>query len=366
MSRIQALSEIVRKNEADAALLTGEVDLIYATGETALEGQCLIFADDTAIFITDGRYTEVAGEKLTPKGFSVLERSSITPSGTFLQNLLSEREVKKLLYEDDVLTVQQFALLRSQLKCELVPLAGQIAALRACKSDEEVRCIVQAQRIAEAALEALYPKLYPGITEREAAALLNYEMALRGSEKPSFDTILLFGENTSKPHGVPSDRPLRAGDFVLADFGAVCCGYHSDMTRTAAFGYATDEMRTVYETVLAAQAAAERVASAGVPCCEMHKAAAAVIASAGFGEYFTHALGHSVGLEIHEMPVASLRCEEPLQNGIVMTDEPGIYIAGKFGVRIEDMLLIDGETPRNLTKFPKAFRVLQGAPADRN
>ena len=358
MSRIQALSEIVRKNEADAALLTGEVDLIYTTGETALEGQCIIFPDDTAIFVTDGRYTEVASAQLTPKGFSVLERSSVTPAGAFLQNLLSEREVKKLLYEDDVLTVQQFANLRSQLKCELMPLAGQITALRACKSEEEVRCIIAAQRIAEAALEKLYPKLYTGMTEREAAALLNYEMALLGSEKPSFDTILLFGENTSKPHGVPSDRQLRPGDFVLADFGAVCLGYHSDMTRTAAYGSATDEMRTVYETVLAAQAAAEKVAAAGVPCCELHKAAAAVIEAAGFGEYFTHALGHSVGLEIHESPVASLRCEEPLQNGVVMTDEPGIYIAGKFGVRIEDMLLIDGNTPRNLTAAPKALRIL--------
>lgn len=366
MSRIRAISEIVRKNEADAMLLTGEVNLIYATGETALEGQCIISADGTAVFVTDGRYTEVADAQLTPQGFSVLERSTVTPTGAFLQNLLAEKDIKRLLYEDDVLTVQQFAALRAQLKCELVPLAGQLAALRACKSEEEVRCIVRAQRIAEAALETLWTKLYTGMTEREAAALLNYEMALLGSEKPSFDTILLFGENTSKPHGVPSDRKLRPGDFVLADFGAVCHGYHSDMTRTAAYGSATDEMRRVYETVLAAQAAAESVAAAGVPCSEMHKAAAAVIEAAGYGEYFTHALGHSVGLEIHESPVASLRCDEPLQNGVIMTDEPGIYIAGKFGVRIEDMLLIDGDTPQNLTKAPKTLRVLDAvSPADR-
>ena len=358
MSRIQAISEIVRNNGADAALLTGEVDLIYVTGETALEGQCIIFADDTAVFITDGRYTEVARAQLCPKGFSVTERSTVVPAMSVVQNVLTEREVNKLLYEDNVLTVQQFARMREQLRCELLPLGGQITALRACKSAEEVACIVRAQRIAEAALEKLYAQLHEGMTEREAAALLNYEMALLGSEKPSFDTILLFGENTSKPHGVPSDRALRAGDFVLADFGAVCCGYHSDMTRTAAWGFATDEMRQVYETVLAAQAAAEKVAAEGVPCCEMHKAAAAVIEAAGFGEYFTHALGHSVGLEIHESPVAALRCEEPLRNGVVMTDEPGIYIAGKFGVRIEDMLLIDGETPQNLTKAPKALRVL--------
>ncbi|MBQ5335614.1 MAG: aminopeptidase P family protein [Oscillospiraceae bacterium] len=358
MSRISAISEIVRSSQADAALLSGEVDLIYATGETALEGQCVIFADDTAVFITDGRYTEAANAQLIPKGFTVTERSSVIPAMSVVQNLLSERGVQKLLYEDDVLTVQQFAKMREQLRCELLPLSGRIAALRACKSADEVACIVKAQRIAEQALETLYGKLHEGMTEREAAALLNYEMALLGSEKPSFDTILLFGENTSRPHGVPSDRRLRRGDFVLADFGAVCCGYHSDMTRTAAFGTVTDEMRCVYETVLAAQAAAEAVAAEGIPCCEMHKAAAAVISAAGYGEYFTHALGHSVGLEIHESPVAALRCEEPLRNGVVMTDEPGIYIAGRFGVRIEDMLLIDGDTPQNLTKAPKKLRVL--------
>ena len=358
MSRIRAISEIVRKNEADAMLLTGEVNLIYATGETALEGQCIISADGTAVFVTDGRYTEVADAQLTPQGFSVLERSTVTPTGAFLQNLLAEKDIKRLLYEDDVLTVQQFAALRAQLKCELVPLAGQLAALRACKSEEEVRCIVQAQRIAEAALETLWTKLYTGMTEREAAALLNYEMALLGSEKPSFDTILLFGENTSKPHGVPSDRALKEGDFVLADFGAVYQGYHSDMTRTVAYGHATDEMRQVYETVLAAQEAAIKAAREGMLCCNMHEAAANVIAEAGYGAYFTHALGHSVGLEIHETPVASPRCEKPLTRGIVMTDEPGIYMPGKFGVRIEDMLLIEGDTPRNLTAFPKTLRIL--------
>lgn len=358
LNRIPALSAILREEDADAMLLTGEVNLTYITQMTGLEGQCLILPDDTAIFVTDGRYTEAAEQKLIPRGFTVLTRSNMSAMYDYLRSVLEQHDIRRLMYEDDVLTVSDFALMREQLQLSFQPVGDRIRKLRACKSPEEVDCIVRAQRIAEAALERLLPKLHAGITEREAAAMLNYYMALGGSEKPSFDTILLFGENTSKPHGVPSDRALKEGDFVLADFGAVYQGYHSDMTRTVAYGHATDEMRQVYETVLAAQEAAAKAAREGMLCCNMHEAAANVIAEAGYGAYFTHALGHSVGLEIHETPVASPRCEKPLTRGIVMTDEPGIYMPGKFGVRIEDMLLIEGDTPRNLTAFPKTLRIL--------
>ena len=358
MNRITALSAIVREEGADAMLLTGEVNLIYVTKTTALEGQCLIFPDGSAVFVTDGRYTETAEQQLIPQGFSVITRTSATALYEFLQQLLREHGVQKLMYEDDVLTVDEFAVMRELLGISFLPVGAKIRKLRANKSEEEIACIIRAQRIAEAALQRLLPELHTGMTEREAAARLNYYMALGGSEKPSFDTILLFGENTSKPHGVPGDRALCEGDFVLADFGAVYHGYHSDMTRTVAFGSATDEMRNVYETVLAAQAAAEAAAREDMLCCDMHNAAAEVIANAGYGQYFTHALGHSVGLEIHESPVASPRCNVPLTRGIVMTDEPGIYMAGKFGVRIEDMLVITDDAPRNLTQFPKQFTII--------
>lgn len=360
MNRVTQLAKAVQEAGAEAMLLTGEVNLIYATGATALEGQCMIFPDGKAIFVTDGRYTEAAEQMLTPQGFQVITRSNTVGLYDYLRGLLHEHSIQKLMYEDDVLTVDEFALMREKLGVSFLPIGKRIRDLRAAKSEEEVAYIVQAQRIAEAALEKLLPELREGMTEREAAARLNYYMALGGSEKPSFDTILLFGENTSKPHGVPGDRALRRGDFVLADFGAVCHGYHSDMTRTVAFGTATDEMRKVYETVLAAQLAAEQAAKADLLCCGMHEAAAKVIAEAGYGAYFTHALGHSVGLEIHEMPVAAPRCEKPLRDGIVITDEPGIYLPGKFGVRIEDMLLISGAAPRNLTAFPKQFTIING------
>lgn len=358
MSRIEAIAAVVREESADAILLTGEVNLIYALETVGLEGKCLIFADGRATFLTDGRYIEAA-QPLADAGITLLNQGTACSRYDYPASLLETEGVRKLMYEDDVLTVDQFAELRSALQvCTLTPIGSRIKALRACKSAEEISCIVQAQRIAEAALERLLPELHIGMSEREAAARLNYYMALGGSEKPSFETILLFGENTSKPHGIPGDAKLRDGDFVLADFGAVYHGYHSDMTRTFAFGSATDEMRTVYETVLAAQAAALDMAKTGILCCDMHRAAAKVIADAGYGEYFTHALGHSVGLEIHETPIAAPRCNEPLRSGIVMTDEPGIYMPGKFGVRIEDMIAVSGDTPQNLTAFPKAFRIL--------
>lgn len=361
MNRIEALAAAVREEGADALLLTGEVNLIYVTKTTALEGQCLIFPDGKAIFVTDGRYTETAEQQLIPLGFRVITRPQTTSLYEFLQTVLCEQGVKKLMYEDDVLTVDEFAVMRELLGISFQPVRAKIRKLRANKSEEEIACIIRAQRIAEAALQRLLPELHIGMTEREAAARLNYYMALGGSEKPSFDTILLFGENTSKPHGVPGDRALQDGDFVLADFGAVYHGYHSDMTRTFAFGSATDEMRKVYETVLAAQAAAISAARENMLCSDMHNAAAAVIEAAGYGQYFTHALGHSVGLEIHESPVASPRSNAPLTRGVVMTDEPGIYMAGKFGVRIEDMLVITDDAPRNLTQFPKEFMILAGA-----
>lgn len=360
MKRVEAISAMVREDGADAVLLTSEVSLIYATGVTAMEGACIVFSDDTAVFITDGRYIEVAEQRIGAQGITVLCRSSAQALSHQIAQVLGEKQVRRLFYEDAVLTVAEFARLRAQLGDvkDYLPASDRLGVLRACKSAEEIAAVTKAQRIAEQAYARLLPELYTGITEREAAARLNYYMALAGSEKPSFDTIMLFGENTSKPHGTPSDRGLRAGDFITMDFGAVCDGYHSDMTRTVAYGSADDEMRKVYDTVLRAQAAAMSVARAGLRCSGMHKAAMDVIAAAGYGEYFTHALGHTVGLEIHEYPVAGPHCDVVLRDGMIMTDEPGIYIAGRFGVRIEDMLVIAGDTPQNLTEAPKELRIL--------
>ncbi|MBR3679781.1 MAG: aminopeptidase P family protein [Oscillospiraceae bacterium] len=359
MNRIEALCDVVRTAEADAMLLTGEVNLIYATEATGLEGYCLLLADGTALFITDGRYIEAAEMMLPERGFQVILRTADLTFGEFMLTLLQAHNVRNLLYEDDVLTVRQYTRFRTLFEdITLHPMRDGIERLRARKSEAEIEAVVSAQRIAEKAFDELLSALHDGISEREAAAFLDYRMAVHGSEKPSFQTILLFGENTSKPHGVPSDRRLRKGDLITADFGAVFRGYHSDMTRTFAWGEVTDEVRKVYDIVLRAQAAAFEQAKAGTPCCAMHNAAQSVISAAGYGEYFTHSLGHSLGLEIHESPSAAKSCGTLLEDGMILTDEPGIYLAGQFGIRIEDMVLIHGDTPINLTHCPKSLRIL--------
>ena len=202
-----------------------------------------------------------------------------------------------------------------------------------------------AQGIAERALEDILKEVRPGVTEKEIAARLQYLMLHYGASDMSFDPIVVSGANGSLPHGVPSEKELQAGEFVTMDFGCIYGGYCSDMTRTVAVGSVTKEMERVYKTVLSAQ-------EAGIA------AARAVIQEAGYGEYFTHSFGHGVGVEIHEAPNAAASNEKPLPAGAVISAEPGIYIPGKLGVRIEDVILITPEGRRNLTKAPKELLIL--------
>lgn len=215
-----------------------------------------------------------------------------------------------------------------------------------------------AQRIAERALEDILKELRPGAAEREIAARLQYLMLHYGAENMSFDPIVVSGPNGSLPHGVPSDREIRSGEFVTMDFGCIYHGYCSDMTRTVAVGSATDEMRNVYETVLAAQEAGIAAARAGVTGKAVDAAARTVIEKAGYGRYFSHSFGHGVGVEIHEGPNASSANEEPLPAGAVISAEPGIYLPGKLGVRIEDVIRLTPEGSENLTLAPKELLIL--------
>ena len=235
------------------------------------------------------------------------------------------------------MTVQAHQRLTAALPdCTLEPLGEGLIRLRQIKDQDETDSLRQAQRIAEEAFDALLGVIRPGMTEKELAALLEYEMAKRGSERPSSDTILISGAKTSMPHGMPDEKPVAAGEFILVDFGAVVNGYHSDMTRTFALGSVTERMRTVYDTVLAAQETGIRMLRAGVSCDQPHLAAHQIIRDAGFGECFGHALGHCVGLEIHESPALSPRGRQTLEAGMAITVEPGIYLPGEFGVRIAD------------------------------
>ena len=215
-----------------------------------------------------------------------------------------------------------------------------------------------AQRIAERALKDILKELRPGVTEREIAARLQYLMLHYGAENMSFDPIVVSGPNGSLPHGVPSEKEIRPGEFVTMDFGCIYHGYCSDMTRTVAVGSVTEEMRTVYETVLAAQQAGIAAARAGVTGKEVDGAARRVIADAGYEKYFGHGFGHGVGVEIHEEPRASSTNDAPLPAGAVISAEPGIYLPGKLGVRIEDVIVLTENGCENLTRAPKELLVL--------
>ena len=230
--------------------------------------------------------------------------------------------------------------------------------LRAQKDPEELEALTAAQRIAERALEDILNDIRPGITEKEIAARIQYRMLHYGAEDKSFDPIVVSGPNGSLPHGVPSEKLIQAGEFVTMDFGCVYHGYCSDMTRTVAVGHVTDEMREVYQTVLCAQKAGIATARAGATGREVDAAARAVIDAAGYGEYFGHSFGHGVGVEIHESPNASQLNDKPLPERAVISAEPGIYLPGKMGVRIEDVLFLTQDGCQNLTKAPKELLVL--------
>ena len=228
-------------------------------------------------------------------------------------------------------------------------LSDAIKECRMVKTPEEIEQIQAAQRIAEAALQNVIDWLHVGVTEREIQRKLDFTMLELGAEAMSFPTIALTGARTSMPHGVPSDAAVQAGDFVLMDFGAMVNGYHSDMTRTVCVGTPTEKMKSVYEVVQKAQAAALQAARAGITGKALDATARDIITAAGYGKQFGHSLGHGVGMDIHEYPNAAPSSHVSLEPGNVVTVEPGIYLPGEFGVRIEDFVVITETGCRNLT-----------------
>ncbi|MEA4894840.1 MAG: aminopeptidase P family protein [Oscillospiraceae bacterium] len=355
MANIKKIRQAMLSAGIPALWLYDELDRLYASGFLTSDGSVLILRDK-AYFITDSRYIEAARE--TVRDAEVILCSNENRETDILKKLLSENGITELGAQDGSLCYTEYLRMQDALGVKFIPAQGITKSLREIKERFEVESIISAQRIAEKALDYVLGKLAPGMTEKEVAAELEYQMTRNGAEGLAFETICVSGSNTSRPHGVPTFNRLKIGEFVTMDFGCKVNGYCSDMTRTVALGSVTDEMRRVYETVLEAQNAGEGAAGAGVIGREMDKAARDVIEKAGYGEYFGHGLGHSVGLYIHEGPNASPRESRPLPAGTVVTCEPGIYLPGKFGVRIEDMLFITENGPENLTKAPKNLIIL--------
>jgi Xaa-Pro aminopeptidase len=270
-----------------------------------------------------------------------------------LNKAIAEFSVKTLGYEEDYLTAAELFRYEKNLNARLVPMNEKINGFRATKEDWELDLMRKAQEITDRAFSEVITRIKTGMTEKQLQAELIYCLYKNGGEGLSFDPIVVSGPNTSLPHGVAGDRVIQEGDFVTLDFGVLYKGYCSDMTRTVAVGYATEEMKKVYETVLAAQKAGIAATRAGVSGKEIDGAARKVITDAGYGEYFGHGYGHSLGLEVHENPSPNSRNANPMPENAVCSAEPGIYLPGKFGVRIEDVVIFKADGCENITHSPK-------------
>ena len=342
-------------DELDAMLLTGEANCYYAAGFMG-EGIALVTRRGSWYF-TDSRYTEAA-DKAIGDAAVIREVSRERPFSALINEALAASGAEKVGFEDQRMTVAEHAVYSEKLHCTLTPASALMTELRGSKDEEELSCMIAAQRIAEDALAQILKEIRPGMTEKEIAARLNYLMVSAGAEKTSFDTIVASGPNGSMPHAVPGMRKVREGDFITMDFGCVYKGYCSDMTRTVALGRPSDEMRNVYDIVLQAQLAGIAAARAGVTGAAIDGAARKVIQDAGYGSCFGHSFGHSLGIDIHEAPNAAPGNDKPMPDGAVISAEPGIYLPGKFGVRIEDVMILRPDGAQVITKAPKALLVL--------
>lgn len=345
-------------NQYTAALISCEANLYYLTGFANSEGTLFVTRSKSYLLV-DFRYAEAARKNVTNCEVVVYERYEES-----LAELLKKHGIKEVMVEASHTTLssaQQLKKIFSKTDCKLITndmLDKLISNLRIIKSTDEIEKIEKAQRITEEAYLELLGMVKPGISESQLALELEFLMRKKGASGVSFDLITITGKKTSMPHGVPGQEIVSKGDFVTFDIGAVFEGYHSDMTRTVAVGEVSDEQRKIYDIVLEAQLTALAKVKAGMKASDVDKVARDVIESYGYGDYFKHSTGHGVGLDIHEQPFISSRSDKILSAGMVITVEPGIYLPDKFGVRIEDMVVVTADGCKNLASLPKELVVL--------
>lgn len=343
-------------SSGEGALITSEAGRRYLTGFPSSAG-IIFLTPEKGYFLIDFRYIEKAHEVVSSCEVILLEKRYEQ-----LKDLISRHDINTLYVETeqmDVASAKSYSQKLSPVKISDEPLIDRtMNSLRSVKSAEELEYIRQAQAFTDSTFTHILDFIRVGRTEREIALEMEFFMRKLGSEGVSFDFIVVSGSNSSLPHGVPTDRKTENGDFITMDFGAVVNGYRSDMTRTVAVGAVNEEQKKVYNTVLAAQKAALEAIKEGITGKDADGIARRVISDAGYGKYFGHSLGHSVGLEIHEMPCCSPSDNTALKAGTVMTVEPGIYIPERFGVRIEDMVYVTADGNINLTQSPKELIIL--------
>lgn len=347
--RIESVRNFLNKSKLDGLLITKQENWQYLSGFTGTDAVVIVTTKENYL-ITDFRYIEQATEET--RDFHIVRPYALVDDAVV--DKIKELGIKRLGFESDNITFQNYSSLKAKLPdVEMVPLLQAVENIRWVKDAQELSAIKKAAEIADKAFDSLLKMIKPGVTELELATELEYFMKKNGSEKTSFDTILASGPRGALPHGAASEKKLAKGDFVVIDFGAVYKGYHSDMTRTVVLGPADQKQIEIYNLVLEAQIRAIEAIKPGILCTDIDAVARNLIGSQGYGPNFGHGLGHSVGLEIHEKPAFTPRDKTKLESGMVLTVEPGIYISGWGGVRIEDLVVVTPDGVEILSKTPK-------------
>lgn len=362
--RLFKLDSIIKGESLDVIFLTDGYNMHYLSG---FSGHCgmLLVINDKKFGLTDSRYTEAMSIEAPMLEVVDIKQNgySKTLSQLILENCGLDKKGKiRIGFENQDISYSQFMSIKKCFDEEfgeryvLCELGGKINELRMQKSMEEIERLEIAEKIGDDAFSHIVNYIRPGMTEKQIALELEYTMKKLGADGLSFDTIVASGSNSSLPHAVPTDRKVQDGDFITMDFGCIYKGYCSDMTRTVFVGKnPSEKQQFIYDTVLKAQQESLKLIKPGMKCSDVDACARNIIKEAGFGDFFGHGLGHSVGLFIHEEPRLSPKCDVILKPGMILTCEPGIYLPGEFGVRIEDMVVVTKDGYKNLTASTKSL-----------
>ncbi|NSL50374.1 M24 family metallopeptidase [Calidifontibacillus erzurumensis] len=353
MNRLQQVRDKFVEKDIDGFLITNSKNRRYMTGFTGTAGVVLI-SSKNAIFITDFRYIDQAKNQV--KYYDIVQHQG--PIHEEVARLVKELGIQKLGFEQDEMTYGTYKIYEKLISAQLVPISGMIESLRQIKSDEELQILKEACSIADDAFTHILKYIKSGVTELDIANELEFFMRKKGATSSSFDIIVASGWRSALPHGVASNKVLKDGELVTLDFGAYYKGYCSDLTRTVAIGEISDQLKTIYNIVLEAQLRGLHGIKAGISGKQADAFTRDCITEKGYGDYFGHSTGHGIGLDIHEGPILSMKSEMKLQPGMVVTVEPGIYLPGVGGVRIEDDIVITEEGNIVLTHSPKELLLL--------
>lgn len=353
MKRIEKVREYLAKEQLDGIWVSNSKNLRYLANFTGSAGEIIITADK-AYFITDFRYTEQAGQQA--KGFEiVIHKGDLYQS---LADIMTKDGIKKLAIEADELSLSLYRKVADIFPAELIETQNVIENIRLIKDEAELEILKEACKITDEAFDHILTFIKPGVSEIVVANELEHFLKGKGAEGMSFDTIVASGVRSAMPHGVASEKLIEQGDMVTLDFGCYYKGYSSDITRTIAVGEVDPKLKEIYQIVLDAHLKVIAEAKAGMTGKEIDAIARDYITEKGYGEYFGHSTGHGLGLDVHEQPAVSVRGENVILENMVITDEPGIYIAGLGGVRIEDDLIIHKDGVESINRSAKELIIL--------